>query len=492
MTRRVLALALSTGALAVPLSPAGAFAQTPVVVSPPLASATPAAARTTAPATVYAPSISAATETAPPVVTAPVPVVPKPGVIARWARVSFFAQGASSSSDGEAAPAFSEVVTTLAAESVHRQDGGFQYGVNLRFGTYPSSEDRSQRVSIYDAYVAQGFSDGRMFVKGGQMWLNDLGGLGAVAGGLFEMRQSWRTKGLRWRAGGFGGVEPKILEAGYVPGITKYGGYFALDGDGARKHVVGYVGVRNQNLTERSVLTFTNYVPAGKSFFLYQAAEVDLAGPGGQGTGHLTYFFVNAHGAPSHTVDVQVTYHRGVSIDARSITDDIINGRPVPAKSLDGFLFQSYGARVTVRVTKTLRVYGGFGQDTNDRATDPTGRLTLGATASNLFGTGIDVTVSDYRYSAGSSSSYDSWYVSAGRSLGSRVYLSGEYNSSMSVLRLTQADGVVIENRPQTKRLGGSAVINLTRTVGLLVNADYTMDGSYREMRLLSGLTYRF
>lgn len=424
--------------------------------------------------------------------TVPAPAAPKPSVIPRWARVSFFAQGASSSSDGEAASTFSELVTTVAAESARRQSGGFQYALNLRFGAYPSSEDRAQRVSIYDAYVSQGFRDGRMLVKGGQMWLTDFGGLGAVAGGLFELRQDWRAKGLRWRFGGFGGVEPKILDAGYVPGVKKYGGYLALDGEGARKHVVGYVAIRNKSLTERSVLTFTNYVPAGRSFFLYQAAEVDLTGPGGEGQGHLTYFFVNAHGSPSRTVDVQLTYHRGVSIDARSITDDILNGRPVPAKSLDGFLFQSVGARVTVRVNRSIRVYGGYGQDTNDRDADQTGRLTLGASASNLFGTGIDLTVSDYRYSSGASSSYDSWYVSVGRSLGSRVYVSGEYNSSLSVLRVTQTNGVVIENRPQTHRIGGSAVVNFTRTVGLLLNADYTMDGSYKETRIMSGLTYRF
>jgi hypothetical protein len=490
MTRRFLALTLAAGSLAVPLGPAGAVAQTPVAVSPPPVNVSQAVPPAAAPVSASA-TPAAAPQTAP-AITPTAPVVPKPSVVARWARVSFFAQGASSSNDGEAAPAFSEVVTTLAAESTHRQDGGFQYGVNVRFGTYPSSSDRPQRVSIYDAYVAQGFGDGRMYVKGGQMWLTDFGGLGALAGGLFEMRQGWRTKGLRWRAGGFGGAEPKILEAGYVPGITKYGGYFALDGNGAQKHVVGFMGVRNQNLTERSVLSVTNYVPAGHRFFLYQAAEVDLAGPGGQGTGRLSYFFVNAHGSPTQAVDVQVTYHRGVSVDARSITDDIINGRPVPAKSLDGFLFQSVGARVSVRVTKTIRVYGGYGQDTNDRQADPTGRITLGASLSNLLGTGIDLTVSDYRYSTGANSSYDSWYVSAGRSLGTHVYVSGEYNSSLSVLRLTQADGVMVENRPQTKRVGGSAVINLTRTVGLLINADYTMDGSYREMRLLSGLTYRF
>ena len=427
-----------------------------------------------------------------PVVKVAAPTVAAPSVVPRWARVSFFVQGATSAADGEASTTFSELVTTLAAESARRQDGGFQYGLNLRFGAYPSSEDRAQRVSIYDAFVAQGLREGSLLVKGGQMWLNDFGGLGAVAGGLVEVRQRGRTSGLRWRAGGFGGVEPKILEAGYVPGITKFGGYFALDGEGARKHVVGYVAVRNQNLTERSVLTFTNYVPAGRAFFLYQAAEVDLAGPGGQGQGGLGYFFVNAHGAPAKAVDVQFTYHRGHSIDARSITDDILAGRPVPAKALDGFLFQSVGARVTVQAMKNLRFYGGYSQDTNDRDSDPTGRINLGLSASNLLGTGLDLTVSDYRYSSGTSSSYDSWYVSVGRSVGSRVYVSGEYNSSLSVLRVTQLNGVTIENRPQTKRFGGSAVINLNRMLGLLINADYTIDGTYRETRVLAGLTYRF
>ena len=98
--------------------------------------------------------------------------------------------------------------------------------------------------------------------------------------------------------------------------------------------------------------------------FIYQAAEVDLSGPGGEGSGGLTYFFVNARVAPAKRADIQFTYHRGRSIDARSITDDLLNGRPVPAKTLDGFLFESIGARLTVEVAKGVRVFAGYGQDT--------------------------------------------------------------------------------------------------------------------------------
>lgn len=417
---------------------------------------------------------------------------PATTTLPRWARVSFFAQGSTTTPVEGESSSFSEFVTTIATESTRREDGGFEYGFDGRFGAYPSAEDRDPRVSIYDAYIAQRFAGGRLLVKGGQMWLNDLGGLGSVGGGLVEYRKSPGSKGLRWRFGAFGGVEPKILQAGYASGIKKFGGYAAFEGNGAQKHVVGYVNVRNGNLTERSVLTFTNYVPVKQSFFLYQAAEFDLSGPGGQGNGGLTYFFANARVAPSRVFDVQLTYHRGRSIDARTITDDLLHGRPVAPKSLEGYLYQSANARVTVEVFKGFRVFAGYGQDKNDSSDAAVDRITFGVFSSNLFGTGLDLNVSDYRYNRPEGSSYDSWYVSVGRSVGSKLYLSGDYSTSLSILRYTQSNGITIENRPQTQRFGGSALVHLTRSMSLVLNVDHTRDDAYTEFRFMAGLTYRF
>jgi hypothetical protein len=442
------------------------------------AQALPAAAQPQAQATQASPAANSAAQA--------------PAAVPRWARVSFYANIASTTGADGASSSFSEIVTNVAAQSVQRAGNGFEYGLDARFGAYPSTDDRDPRASVYDAFVAQRLMDGHMLVKAGQMWLNDLGGLGSVGGGLVEYRQSSDTTRMRWRAGGFGGVEPDIMDLGYVSGVKKFGGYFAVDGNGAQRSVVGYVNVRNQDLTERSVLSFTNYIPVKRYVFVYQAAEVDLAGPGGQGSGGLTYFFVNARVVPATRADVQLTYHRGRSIDARSITDDLLNGRPVPSKTLDGFLFESLGARVTVEVAKGIRVFGGYGQDKNDRDADPMDRLSFGVYTSNLFGTGLDVNVTDYRYQRGSDSSYDSWYVSAGRSFGSRLYLSGEYTTSLSVLRYARGDGFIVESRPQTDRLGASANIYLSRTFSLLVVADYTRDEGYKETRVLSGLSVRF
>ncbi|MEK6631185.1 MAG: hypothetical protein AABY89_10670, partial [Acidobacteriota bacterium] len=119
-------------------------------------------------------------------------------------------------------------------------------------------------------------------------------------------------------------------------------------------------------------------------------------------------------------------------------------------------------------------------------------RLTFGVFSSNLFGTGLDLNVSDYRYDRGSSSSFDSWYVSVGRSAGSRVYLSGEFSSSLSVLRFTQSNGIVIENKPATRRLGGTSLIHLSKTLSLLGTVEHTTGDSYNENRFMTGLTYRF
>ena len=444
------------------------------------AAALPAAAQSQAP---VAQTASAAATAAPEAA---------PGSIPRWARVSFFANVASMTAADGSSSSFSEIVTNVAAHSVQHTGNGFEYGVDARFGAYPSTDGRDPRTSVYDAFVAQRLVDGRVLVKAGQMWLNDLGGLGSVGGALVEVRQSADSTRLRWRAGGFGGVEPEIMDVGYVSGVKKFGGYFALEGNGAQRSVVGYINVRNRDLTERSVLSFTNYIPVQRSVFIYQAAEVDLSGPGGEGSGGLTYFFVNARVAPTKRADIQATYHRGRSIDARSITDDLLNGRPVPSRTLDGFLYESVGARLTVEVARGVRVFAGYGQDKNDRDADAMNRLSFGLYTSNLFGSGIDVNVTDYRYTRGSASSYDSWYVSAGRSFGPRLYLSGEYTTSLSVLRYAREDGFLVENRPHTDRFGGSANIYLSRTLSLLVVADYTRDEGYKETRLLSGLSVRF
>ena len=268
-------------------------------------------------------------------------------------RVSFYATGASSIYDQGRSLSYTELILTLTLRSTEVEKDGLEYGFDARGAGYPASDNRSGRLSLYDGFVGAKIGGGLFLLRAGQMWLNDLGALGSVAGGLVEFRLPTRMFLGKLRAGLFYGYEPKILEIGYVDGVTKYGGYLAVDGEGARRHVLGYVALRNSSLSERSVLLFNNYLPIGKSFFLYQAAEYDLRGSLGTGAGQLTYFFANARYSPVSFLELQGTFHRGLSIDTRSISLNRLNGRPIDQRTAEGFLYESFGGRLTVSASNS-------------------------------------------------------------------------------------------------------------------------------------------
>jgi hypothetical protein len=408
-----------------------------------------------------------------------------------WGRVAVFGNVSSVTREDGATSTLGELISNITFESATGDDVNHEYRADVRVAGFPGAEGRSTEMSVYDAYFGVRLRHGTIGVRGGQMWLNDLGGLGSVGGGMVEFAQPKRPQGGRWRAVVFGGLEPRILVAGYEPNIFKFGGLVTYEGARMRRHVVGFVHLSDQGQTERSVLVFTNYLPLDKRLFVYQSAEYDVAGPGIPSSGAFTYFFVNGRYAANNHLEVQGLYHYGRSIDSRSIVRDQLDGRPIDPKALDGLKFESFTARVTVSAGG-VRLFGGYGQDRNNRNDAAYGRITYGVYASNVLRTGIDVSASDSRIDRGTDGSYDSWYVSVGRSIGSRVYLTGDYGSSLSIYHFTSALGFTIESRPTTRRLALSGVINMGRKLSLLVTGERVFDGDATETRILTGLTWRF
>ena len=414
-----------------------------------------------------------------------------------WGRVSLFGYGSRfDPGDSSGNSTTGNVIASVTMRSATRDDGGFEYAVDMRGSTTSvTGADRIDRFYLYDAYVGGRTHGGLVGLKLGQMWLNDLGGLGSLGGGLVEIHPAIAGSFGRPRIGLFGGLEPDNFEAGYVSGVRKYGGYVAVDGEGARRHVLGYVTVRNAGLTERSVLTTTNFVPLGQKFFLYQAAEYDLKGPAGLGEGAgLNYFFATARYAPVRLIEFQGTYHHGRSIDTRTITDDQRNGRPVDTRALQGFLFESAGGRITLEPVRGFRVYGGYERNKNNQNDLPSTRLTAGLYYANVAKTGIDLSAAGYHTDSpnGSVGTYNSFYASLGRSLGPAVYLTAEYSSALSILQLTPSGGVTVQNLPRSRRYALSGVVRLSPMVSLLVSAERTWQDPSVETRAMAGLTLRF
>jgi hypothetical protein len=384
-----------------------------------------------------------------------------------------------------------DFITNVRYKLDEGEGDGVEFGVDFRQSS-STDQNRAVRRSLYDGYIGGRFAGGHVRVRGGQMWLNDLGGLGSVTGGVAEYRQSPDLSGMgRLRIGVFAGLEPEAYQLGFTPGVRKAGAYGILEGHGGRRHVAGYVRMADQGLVERSVVTFTNFVPMHSKFFLFQAGEYDLVGPAGQGTGGLTYFMINAHGSPTDRLDLQGLYHRGRSLDTRTITEDILAGRPLSDGALDAYLYSSAGGRATVRLTRDLRVNVGYTQDQNNRDSANTGRVSVGLSTTDIAHSGVDLTVSDSRIRR-PTGEYDSLYVSAGRQLGRQIYISGDYSSSVSVVRFTRSDGITVESRPQTKDYGVNSVIQTGRHVSITATLGITKDQDISDVRVLAGMTYRF
>ena len=369
-------------------------------------------------------------------------------------------------SDGSTSD-LTEVIATLSLRPRSGSDETFDYALDVRVAGYPSA-DRDQRVSIYEAFVGLHSRSGRWSARLGQMWIQELGGLGSVGGVHGEYRLPTATAFGLVRVGLFAGLEPERHEAGYVEDVRKGGVYAAVDGSHGRRHVLGYVMVRNSDLTERSVVVFNNYVPVARTFHLYQALEYDTKGPGDLGEAELSYFFANLRYSPAKIVDLQATYHRGRSVDSRSITRDQLDGRPVSPEALEGLLFESSRLRITVHPTRHLSLWATYGQDQNNRGDASRDRLQFGASARNLFDSGFDITLASSQTSNGDDS-YDSLHASIGTGVGSRVYLSLDYNESLAVYHYDDGDGGTIEVHPESSRYSLSSNLNLNRTLSFLL-----------------------
>jgi len=144
-----------------------------------------------------------------------------------------------------------------------------------------------------------------------------------------------------------------------------------------------------------------------------------------------------------------------------------------------------------VRPLRWLSVWGAYANDRNNRGDDASNRIQLGASARRLFGIPLDVTVSSSRTDRGEDS-FNSLWASIGYAIGSKVYLSLDYNDTLSVYNLGDGNGGTIEVRPNSQRFSLSGNINLNRTFSLLITLERTDHSDFTETRALTGVIVRF
>ena len=247
-------------------------------------------------------------------------------------RVSVYVNSAGRAYDDGTRQRDTDISTGATFESARTDDNGVEFRLDLRHTRY-STSGRADRLSIYDGFAGGRFGgDTQVRVRAGHMWLQDLGTMGALAGGLIEVGQHRNIEQGRFRAGVFSGLEPKIYETGYASDVRKYGGYAAYESGYMRRHVVGYTTVKQGSATERSVLSVTNFIPAGRAFFAYQVAEYEVKGPGnGTASPGLSYFLTNVRVSAGRRLQSRPFARRAAAHRRRAQwprTDGISHRRP--------------------------------------------------------------------------------------------------------------------------------------------------------------------
>lgn len=415
------------------------------------------------------------------------------GQTSGWGRVALYTNALRVPTADGGSRIIAQWSAAITLHSRPNPEGGFEYALDTRASSDFEGE-RDTLSYLYNAYVGARTKDGLFGARIGQMWVDELGSLGSVGGVALELRPRGQSSLGQFRIGLFGGVDPKISEIGWYQNVQKGGVFVALDGPSARRTVLGYVQVRNEDIMERSVITLTNYLPLARNLYFYQAGEYDLSPPGGLGHAGLNYFMINGRWLPVPKLELQAIYHYGRSIDARTLSQDQIDGRPIDPRALEGFLFESIGGRVTYSILPTLRIYAGYAEEKRNEGDEPISRITAGLFASDVFRSGFDVAITDNQYRRPGGGNDDSIYVSLGRSVGSRVYLTAEYSTSVAFLRFTDSGGVVVETQPRTERYALSGIFNLSRAFSVLLTLEH-MQGDTpddEQDRGLLGLTVRF
>jgi hypothetical protein len=118
--------------------------------------------------------------------------------------------------------------------------------------------------------------------------------------------------------------------------------------------------------------------------------------------------------------------------------------------------------------------------------------MQYGLYSSDLFNSRVDIHFAGYRYMPPTGPSYGSWSFSAGRMIGDKLYLSGEYSSSLAILRQTEENGVIVENQPHSSRYNVSAIANLSRAISLQFSLDHITGDLDDETQFMAGISYRF
>jgi len=360
---------------------------------------------------------------------------------------------------------------------------GWTASIDIR-DRYTFSRSGENQFLIYETKLTYDKPDKKIFFSLGQMNLYDRAGIGVLTGGLFGVRLN---KFLS--VGGYAGIEPDIYNTKWDFKYNKVGFFARYLGSRAKQFSLSYNWIFFDGETERQFLYIDTLLPIKDIFFLYGNLEYELA-PSIKGEDRLSMLFLNLRVNLTKYADITGHYSSGRGLDYHQYLLEQSQDPSIGNSNIERFYYsKSYGVRLSIKPNPKLRIYVSR-RESEQKDREVVNHTTrLGASAINIFKTGISI-YGNFSFNRGDASESDSYYISANRSFGKLSWglsLANYYNG----IRFSDDAAPEIIHLADHQTISSNFFFILNKALALSMEYAFTFQEEANEHQFFVRLIYR-
>jgi hypothetical protein len=352
----------------------------------------------------------------------------------------------------------------LKSELINKRGSGWNLLIDTR-DRLRIGEEPDNHVLLYDACLSYEKNGSPLFLSLGQMNLYDTAGIGQLLGGALGFKLKFNTL-----IGAYAGLESSVYINRTDSDYSKFGLFARYIGAKGKRFTASFNQIRYSNSTERQYIYTGTLFPVNRSLVLYGNFEYELASQVKK-EDRLTRLFTNVRWNPVEKIDVMIHYSSGKGLDFHRYLVERSQDPTLSDQELERFYYsRQYGLRVSFKPRQGLRFYLARQESEQKDLQVSNHTWRIGASALNLFKTGISA-YGNYSLNRGEISESNSFHLSLTKELGP-ASLNFSFSNTFNGIRYDSRTGsATIIHLDDHKTLASNVFISISRL--LAVSAEY-------------------
>ncbi|MFC2168133.1 carboxypeptidase-like regulatory domain-containing protein [Acidobacteriota bacterium] len=350
------------------------------------------------------------------------------------------------------------------SELINKRGSGWNLLIDsrdrLRIGEEPDNH-----VLLYDARVNFEKTGSPLYISLGQMNLYDTAGIGQLLGGALGIKLKTNTM-----IGAYAGLDSNAYINRIDSHFFKFGLFARYLGTKGKRILASFNQLSYSGSTERQYIYTGTLFPVSRSLVIYGNVEYELASQVRK-EDRLSRMFTNVRWNPVEIVDLTVHYSSGKGLDFHRYLTERSQDPTLSDQQLERYYYsKQYGLRVSLKPQKGLRFYIARQESEQKDLQVRNHTWRFGASAGNLFKTGISA-YGNYSVNRGEISESNSYHISLTKNIGP-ASLNFSFSNTFNGIRYDSRTGnATIIHLNDHKTLSTNVFISFSRL--LAVSAEY-------------------